>query len=413
MSYSQSVIKQLGKDAPYSWFLFDQAKSNPRYCYNDFREQSNALEAYLDTFTVALNGGDDIDNWLDINDWGSCFILAALGVGHCRPDLFDKALDGLKEKQETHYREILDACRWYDCDDLSPWLLKLCKHSSPVANQTVLALARRQTFNISDEMLSLFIQDHHPAVRSQLFHWFGEQGYGQHLDLIKMHYSNENPQVAYAAARAGFLLNQSDAREYLKQVALSDNSYMREAIALLFIKQEEGTVLEDWLTQLWNSEHVSLRVKAYAIAVSGMSAWIEKLLELMEDRDVARVAGEALAIITGVDLEESELDDAEVCDDCDFIKKEQEAKEKSTRSSKRFVHVWEEDLPIPAVEKVYEWWYAQDLKSKSGERYLAGQVISESSLNKILSSGNQSQRQIASLHLSLNFSYRWTDINQC
>ena len=49
------VQAQLAKDAPYVWFLFDQAKQNSRYYLPDFIEQAEAVEAYLDALRADLS----------------------------------------------------------------------------------------------------------------------------------------------------------------------------------------------------------------------------------------------------------------------------------------------------------------------------------------------------------------------
>ena len=108
------------KDEPYAWFLFDQAKQNSRYYLPDFVEQAEAVEAYLDAFVIALKAGEEAETWLDKDDWGSCFVLAVLGIRLNQEKFFDLALDHLKEDEETHYCEIVDACLWDQGRDLAP-----------------------------------------------------------------------------------------------------------------------------------------------------------------------------------------------------------------------------------------------------------------------------------------------------
>ena len=73
----------------------------------DFQEQADAVEAYLDAFVVALQAEETAENWLDKDDWGSCFVLAVLGIRLEQEKFFDIALDQLKEDEETHYREAV------------------------------------------------------------------------------------------------------------------------------------------------------------------------------------------------------------------------------------------------------------------------------------------------------------------
>lgn len=412
MTYPSLVAKQLGKDAPYSWFLLDQAKHNPRYNYADYKLQATRVESYLDALVVAYHAGEDIASWLSEGDWGVCFVLASLGVGLQDHQLFQTALNQLDENQETHYREIVDACVWYQCDNLSPWVLKLLLHPSPVAKQSALALARHESFHVEQEQIHSLLHDPHPAIQSQLLHWLGEGGHEEHTHFIQQHYAHKNNHVAFAAARAGFLFKDPDAFQHIQQMALTTNPSMRDAIALLFVSQQDTARLQTWLTQLWDSDQVSQRAKIYAIAIAGLSTWVEPLLELMEDEHLARAAGEAFTLITGIDIEEAGLDDEEFCGDCALANAEQEEAHAAERKKDTlFASPWEEDLPMPDAEKMYVWWESQKGKSTDGDRYLAGHALSEESLKFVLNNGNQGQRHIAAQHLSLNFAYPWININ--
>jgi hypothetical protein len=174
MIYAELGKDQLIKDAPYSWFLFDQAKLNARYRLVDFKEQANSVEAYLDALVVALNAGETVEEWLDMDDWGSCFILAVLGIRLNQVKLFETALDSLRKKQETHYREIVDACLWDKVEDLSPWLVLLFKHKSPVAQQAAIAVARVNPSTLRTEILQSYIKNEKKSVIIQVLNWLGE-----------------------------------------------------------------------------------------------------------------------------------------------------------------------------------------------------------------------------------------------
>ena len=80
MIYAAMIQSQLGKDAPYSWYLFDCAKHHSRYDGDSFREQARATEAYLDACTVAAAHGEDLMAWFDRDDWGSLFVLLVVAM---------------------------------------------------------------------------------------------------------------------------------------------------------------------------------------------------------------------------------------------------------------------------------------------------------------------------------------------
>ncbi|MGH1441261.1 MAG: hypothetical protein ACRBBR_14180 [Cellvibrionaceae bacterium] len=416
MHYSDLNKEVLIKDAPFAWFLFDQAKLNPRYRYPDFQRQSEMLEAHLDALAMALEAGHPIENWLDMGDWGSCFQLAALGIRYRRNDLFLQALDALQEGEESHYQEIVDACLWHEQDEGDDWLLALQAHHSPVAQQAFIAILRTNRHPSPPSITDVFFEHPHPAVKKQLLNWIGEQKQTEQLSYVQQFYLNgtqlkQKPQdltLAFAATRAGILLKDPDAKNQLKHFALTQNPFMLEALGLLFINEEDIGLVRQWIKKIWEMEKLPVRAKFYATAVSGLIEFTENLFDYMADSIASKAAGEAFTLLIGVDIEDNNLDDKSI-QTADINDHSEDAELNQTDKNTSFINDWEEDQPYPDTDACYMWWEKNQSQFNKEERHLAGLITNEENLLTILKKGNQRQRHLASLHLSLRLNYNWRD----
>ena len=408
--FAPLIQAQLIKDAPYAWFLFDRAKQHARYYLADFREQAERLEAYLDALGIALMEGEPVEDWLAPDDWGSVFVLAALGVRYHQPRLFDRALDLLKEDEETHYREVVDACLWDRPESIEPWLLRCYRHGSPVAQQTAVAVARAHAQSLHPSVMQLYADNPAPAVRVQWLHWLGEHRAQEHLDFVRDYYADENSDIAFAAARAGLLLDDPDGQKAVQRFAVDNNPHLLEAITLVFLQADHPTQATQWIKRLWTSPDLSMRVKLYAVAVAGLPEHVTRLFPAMADPETARAAGEAFTLLTGADLDTQDLESMEAgCADCG----DEDVGEQPTLTERRredpFISDWEDDLPDPCPEAVQQWWQTHGGQFKKGVCYLAGLEAIEENLQRVLRDGNQRQRHLAALRGLVQHRQPWFD----
>jgi uncharacterized protein (TIGR02270 family) len=147
-----------------------------------------------------------------------------------------------------------------------------------------------------------------------------------------------------------------------------------------------------WRQQLRDNPE-QLRLAAIGAGVIGDPELVSELIVLMEVEAVARVAGEAFSMITGVDLAYEDLDrDAPE----DF-----EAGPNDNPEDENVALDQDEDLPWPMPELVAKWWRENQGKFRPEVRYLRGKEISRESLLDALTWGNQRQRAAAALELAL------------
>ena len=419
MRYNPTLIDQLGKDAPFSWFLYDRAKQNPRYDFADYQHQAAQVEAQLDALGLALRAGEPVADWLDPDDWGTAFVLAVLGIRQQQPALFDQAMDLLDPDEETHHRELVDACLWDQLDDLTPWLNRLHDHGSPVARQSVVAIAHSLPDTFQDPIVLDYLGYADPLIRCHILQWLGDHQGHAHLATIQGFYADDHPDIAFTAACAGQQLGDTAAIEALKRFALHENPHLIPALTRLFLNTDDPARRQAWLQPVMDSDFPA-RVPLAAIGVAGLPNAIDKLWEPMADADLCRAAGEAFSLLTGVDLEDEDLEadqppapiaaDAvepatggkDSKDSKDSI--EEDASEASVDDDAYHAD-WEDDLPVPNVAAVQGWWHAHQNQFDPGTLYFAGLPVNADNLRTVVANGNQRQRQLAALHLTLLYDH--------
>ena len=149
---------------------------------------------------------------------------------------------------------------------------------------------------------------------------------------------------------------------------------------------------KEWLKTL-SSKDKSLRDVVIGAGISGDPAYVPWLIRQMEIPDVARVAGEAFTMITGVDIA---YDDLEGEWPEDFEAGPTEDPENDDVAMDQ-----DEDLPWPDPTLIQQWWDANAHAFTTGKRYFVGKPITAEHCQHVLLSGYQRQREAAALELAL------------
>jgi uncharacterized protein (TIGR02270 family) len=125
----------------------------------------------------------------------------------------------------------------------------------------------------------------------------------------------------------------------------------------------------------------------------GDPASVPWIINQMHIAEIARGAGEAFTMITGVDLAYNDLD---------ISPPEGFEAGPSERPEDEDVAVdADEDLPWPDRRQVERWWDSNKHRFTPGQRYLVGKPISIEQCEAVLCSGFQRQRIAAALELAL------------
>jgi uncharacterized protein (TIGR02270 family) len=133
------------------------------------------------------------------------------------------------------------------------------------------------------------------------------------------------------------------------------------------------------------------RSAVVATGILGDPTSVPWIIGQMRSPEMSRLAGEAFATITGVDLEFHNLEQGSRPD----------APEEEVAADTSIDSEYDSHLPWPEPELVECWWEAHAAGFAPGVRYLAGRPIAAESARHVLVSGRQRQRAAAAIELAL------------
>ena len=231
--------------------------------------------------------------------------------------------------------------------------------------------------------LTRYLSDDAAPVRALAATLVGSLKRTQDIEATRALFADTDAGVRLAAARALALLGDTGAgRELLACANASQAGAEAAAPVLVGCLDLGGARL--WIQSLTKNP-ATLRLGIRATGLLGDTRAADWLLGLMDDMTHARLAGEAFAMMTGVDLDPMALrrDPPEGLD-ADADPPEDEA-----------------DLGWPDPHKLKQWWAARRAEMPAGRRYLGGQAVSTGSATHSLRHGYQRQRAQAAVELAL------------
>lgn len=391
--YNMDVITQHAEEAAFLWILRDEAVLAPNYSLKDLAELDERLEANLDGLRVAQDKGWEVcEEELSFKEPGEVFTAGVLAFESKNPERIQKLLD-IGSSEPDLERSLISALGWIPFDQAEVIIKKLLFSDSSEIRRTGIAAYAVHRTDPGPPLLQL-ISDSDIRVRARAIKAAGELGRHDLIPKILYKIQDKNEECRfYAAWSAARLGNRtSPVFSALKEIAEADNSYSECAldIALRCMTIREA---KDWLQYL-KSKLEKMRLVAIGAGVIGIPDLIGDLIKLMEIEEIARVAGEAFSMITGIDLAYEDLDGDQPENFKSGPMEEEEKDEDVTLDP-------DEDLSWPVPDLVNKWWNQNKRKFKPGKRYLRGKEINSESLKDALVYGNQRQRAAAALEVAL------------
>jgi uncharacterized protein (TIGR02270 family) len=191
---------------------------------------------------------------------------------------------------------------------------------------------------------------------------------------------SDDPDVRDAALTAGVLLDLPQAWRSARDLTSAADPGAGQALLLLALRGEPA------------DRPAILAAAVAAAALRGPGLWalgflgtvdaVEAAIPWLEDKAHARLAGEVVAAITGLDLEDENL----AC-----VPPEEET----------LSHRPEDDLPLPDALKLLMWWRRQRPQFAADRRYIAGQPRGATALRQALHDGPMRRRAAHLLGLQL------------
>ncbi|MDR5740972.1 MULTISPECIES: TIGR02270 family protein [unclassified Caballeronia] len=351
------------------------------------------IAAHLDGIAVAGRAGAQMSmQALDRPGRGELF-TAAVGCieAHAAKTLLQ--LIALSEAVPAARSGLHSAFGWVSASRLQETVGALLESDDPAAQRAGIAACAQHRVD-PKRFLDAAIASQDAAVRARALQCAGETGRIDLLASCIAHLGDEDASCRIHAATAALLLGDRRASlDVLQALALAHADAAADAATAALAASTLPPGDAHALLQRIAAQRDSKRLLIRTVAHAGDPHYIPWLIELMQDDQFARVAGESFSLITGADIAWLDLDrkppahwpsgPSDDPNDTDVAMDE------------------DDGAPWPDADKIAQWWRANASRFQSGQRYLCGAPPSRAHCIGVLKDGYQRQRMAAARHLCL------------
>ena len=356
------------------------------------RTFDDRIAAHLDALAVA-----DEHAWqfcqasLDEPSRGAVCTAAVRALEDNRPDRLEKLFALIGAIPEMRMG-LVWALGWVARDRLQGLGARLIDSQDPL--KRAIGIAACSMHRVDPGLASgVWVTDVDTAVRASALGLVGEVGCDAAVPACARALNDADSECRFWAAwSSGVMGNRGAALDILTNAGFTPGPHRRAAFRLTLQAMSPSDahrvlkqVAQDPADKRWLIE---------GSGVSGDPVYLPWLLKRMRETPLARLAGEAFSLITGIDLVDDRLDSktpagAETRSNVDM-----EEDEGSVMDV-------DEGLPLPDVAKVEAWWEANATRFQKGARYFMGAPVTREHCIDVLKNGYQRQRILAAHYLCL------------
>lgn len=389
MRQISSVLDQYTEGARFLWQVRKGAVTAPHFSLADLDRLDRRVEAHIDGLRVAGDEGWQLA--LKEMAWkepGEVFTAAILAFESNTPSKIAEVLRVATITPELACG-VISALGWMDYDGAAPHIRKLCSSELRLHRRIGIAatsIHRKDPGQPLEEAIS----DPHPLLRARALRATGELGRKELVPLMQKELTAQDDRCRFWAAWSiALVTGYANAVQVLRSFVESPGPYRERALQLAFRRLDIKSA-HAWHRQLANNPN-SMRIAVVSAGVIGDPTLIPWLIEQMVVLPLARVAGEAFTMITGVDIAYQDLDG-----------EKPEGFEPGPNENPRDDNVEmdpDEKLPWPDAKLIANWWDKHNSEFHNGIRYLVGQPDALE-WGHVLRTGRQRQRAAAALELA-------------
>jgi uncharacterized protein (TIGR02270 family) len=381
------LIGEHVQEAAFLWLERDHAVRAPNYRLRQLADLDERIEAHIDGLRVAGEGGRAhaeaaVESGLPEDVFPAAVLALEGGNGR-----FEALVERLAAGDA--FKGLASALGWVEPGFLSGLVKALLVDAEPAKQRLGLAacnLHRRDPGASLERLMASPVS----SVRARALRTAGDLGRVDLLPLVLDALADDKREPRFWAARSGVMLgDRARALEQLRAGALTPGPQQLAALYLAVQALDPDPARE----LLRDMAHLpgGARLRVIGAGLTGNARYVPWLIEQMENRDLARTAGEAFSLITGADLVGAQL---EVEPPADFEEGPTENPDDDD------VGVPEDlALPWPGSRKVADWWERHRSRFDPGVRYFLGESIGREGCVQVLKDGTQRQRIVAAHHI--------------
>jgi uncharacterized protein (TIGR02270 family) len=385
------VLEQHAEESAFLWIVRDASVRASHFELRSLAKLDLRLEAHLDGLRIAgPHGWMILRESLALEEPGEIFAAAVVAFESGDAKRTDLVLEAGTASPNLS-RGLISAIGWLPPKKADRLIKTLLASPSKARRSIGVAGAAIRRLDFEKGFLEA-VRDEDSLLRARALRAVAEMGMTRHAALFSRFLDAVDPAVAYAAAWGGTLISGDPATvSALQAFAVAPGRKSREALVLAARR------LTPAAAGLWREKLAAkLETRRQAVILAGAAgdpAAVPWLLGQMGIPAIARVAGEAISMITGADLAFLDLDanrpeGFEVGPNDDPMDENVDPDPDDT-------------LPWPHLPRLRAWWDVKKSRFASGRRYLAGKEISAVSAREVLQTGRQRQRAAAALELAI------------
>jgi len=387
----ESIVEQHAEEAAFLWILRDVAVQEPHYSLKDLADIDERVEAHIDGLRIAGEAGWSFcADALTQEEPGEVFAAAVLAFESEQDQRIKMVLEVAATELELS-RGLISALGWLRFDQVQEHIDQLLRSLTPELRRIGIAASavHRQD---PGPMLINALNDEDTFLKARAIRAAGELGRIDLLSMLKNQLVAKDKDCRFWAGWSAVLLgDRGEALEFLKTLATSESPFQESALNLT-LRVMDNTSAQNWLKEM-SQQPDWLRYTVIGAGVAGDPIHIPWIIEHMEVPELARVAGDAFTMITGVDIDYEDLEG-------EWPKGFESGPTESPEDEDVEMDS-DEDLPWPDAQLIVEWWAKNKAAFRNGTQYLLGQPIFPEPLNKVIRTGFQRQRAAAALELAI------------
>jgi uncharacterized protein (TIGR02270 family) len=389
-TFVPAVIEQHAAEAAFHWLIRNAAVEAPHYYLIDLGRVDSRVDAHMDGLRVAADAGWDISKEaLSLKEAGEIFAAAVLAFESREDDRIQTVLE-LGSSSVELSSAIVSALGWLSYVQAEEHITGLLTASSHFLHRVGIAASAIHRKDPGESLIHA-LGDDDLLLRARALRAVGELGRTDLLSSVQKNLTSKDHNCRVSAAWSAALLHDLDSVSILQSFVGLDVPYGEEAVTLA-LRQMELATASRWQKELAENPEL-VRLAVIGAGALGSPTTIPWLIEKMRVPELARVAGESLTMMTGVDIayEDLEGDRPEGFESGPT----EDPKDENIEMDP------DEDLPWPNPELIQKWWNNYRGNFQNGARYLIGKPITEEWLHQVLRIGRQRQRAAAALELVL------------
>jgi len=322
---------------------------------------------------------------------GTLFVATIRALDSCDWTWLE-SLFAISEKSDRCRSGLFAAFGWTPREMLRGVVAQLFGSADPFARLVALAACSQHRVDPDLGQLRIF-EDTDPAVRARAYRTAGELGRREFVSRLGAAVTTEEADCQFWAAWAAVLLgDRRDALEVLARFAAGPNSFRDRALPLAL--QAMSVAAGHGLLRSIAPDPAQLRLVIRGSGWVGDPSYVPWLIGFMDHDGLARIAGEAFTLITGVN--------GSAWLDLERLPPERLESGPNDDPTDANVDMDEDDgLPWPDAVKVQAWWHANGQRFQPGMRYFMGQPLNRDDCLRVLKEGFQRQRIAAARYLAL------------